>query len=33
MKQIERDLNDLTLIGEEEIIVEWDGKVVSNETG
>lgn len=33
MKQVERDLNDLTLIGEEEIIVEWNRKVVSNETG
>lgn len=33
MEQVERDLNDLTLIGEEEIIVQWDGTVVSNETG
>lgn len=33
MKQVERDLYDLTLIGEEEIIVQWDGTVVSNETG
>lgn len=31
MKQVETDLNDLTLIGEEEIIVKWDGKEVSND--